>query len=119
MVRVRRGNIARKRRKKILKSTRGFRGAHSKLFRTANQQFMKSLKYSYKDRKNKKRLFRKLWIIRINAMVHRYGTKYSVFISKLKKMQCGLNRKLLSQLAIFDRLTFINCTNLTINIFCI
>jgi len=106
MVRIRRGNVAKKRRKKILKLTRGFRGAHSKLFRTANQQLMKGLKYSYRDRKNRKRLFRKLWIIRINAVVRSYGTNYSLFISHLKKMKYGLNRKMLSQIAILDRSTF-------------
>ena len=100
MVRIRRGNVARKRRKKILKLTRGFQGAHSKLFRTANQQLMKGLKYSYRDRKRRKRLFRKLWIIRINAIVRAYGTNYSRFIAHLKKLQIGLNRKMLSQMAI-------------------
>ena len=107
MVRIRRGNVAKKRRKKILKLTKGYRGAHSKLFRTANQQLMKGLKYSYRDRKNRKRLFRKLWIIRINAVVRSYGTNYSRFISHIKKMQYGLNRKVLSQMAILDRSTFI------------
>lgn len=107
MVRIRRGNVAKKRRKKILKLTKGYRGAHSKLFRTANQQLMKGLKYSYRDRKNRKRLFRKLWIIRINAVVRSYGTNYSKFISHTKKMQYGLNRKVLSQMAILDRSTFI------------
>ena len=106
MVRIRRGNVAKKRRKKILKLTKGYRGAHSKLFRTANQQLMKGLKYSYRDRKNRKRLFRKLWIIRINAVVRSYGTNYSRFISHIKKMQYGLNRKVLSQMAILDRSTF-------------
>ena len=107
MVRIRRGNVAKKRRKKILKLTRGFQGAHSKLFRTANQQLMKGLRYSYQDRKKRKRLFRKLWIIRINATVRLYGTNYSRFISHLKKEKIGLNRKMLSQIAIIDRPTFI------------
>ena len=106
MVRIRRGNVAKKRRKKVLKLTRGFRGAHSKLFRTANQQLMKGLKYSYRDRKNRKRLFRKLWIIRINAIVRSYGTNYSRFIAHIKKMQYGLNRKMLSQLANTDAVSF-------------
>jgi len=107
MVRIRRGNVAKKRRKKVLKLTKGFRGAHSKLFRTANQQLMKGLKYSYRDRKNRKRLFRKLWIIRINATIRAYGTNYSSFMGHLKKMQYGLNRKVLSQIAILDRPTFV------------
>ena len=67
MVRVKRGNVARKRRKKILQFTKGYRGAHSCLFRVANQQVMKALRYSYVGRKQKKRIFRKLWITRINA----------------------------------------------------
>jgi large subunit ribosomal protein L20 len=107
MVRIRRGNVAKKRRKKILKLTRGFQGAHSKLFRTANQQLMKGLRYSYQDRKKRKRLFRKLWIIRINAIVRSYGTNYSRFIAHVKKMQYGLNRKILSQMAILDLSTFL------------
>ena len=68
MVRIKRGNIARKRRKKVLKLAKGFKGAHSKLFRVANQQVMKALKYSYVGRKQKKRVFRRLWITRINAI---------------------------------------------------
>jgi len=107
MVRIRRGNVAKKRRKKIFKLTKGFKGSHSKLFRTANQQLMKSLRYSYRDRKQRKRLFRKLWIIRINATVRSYGTNYSQFISHLKKMQFGLNRKMLAQMAIIDLATFV------------
>ena len=107
MVRIRRGNIAKKRRKKVFKLTRGFRGAHSKLFRTANQQLMKGLRYSYRDRKRRKRVFRKLWIIRINATVRLYGTNYSRFISHLKKERIGLNRKMLSQIAIIARPTFL------------
>ena len=67
MVRVKRGNVARKRRKKILQLAKGYRGAHSRLFRIANQQVMKALRYSYIGRKQKKRFFRKLWITRINA----------------------------------------------------
>ena len=107
MVRVKRGNVARNRRKKILKFAKGFNGAHSRLFRTANQQLMKGLRYSYRDRKRRKRVFRKLWIIRINATVRLYGTNYSRFISHLKKERIGLNRKMLSQIAIIDRPTFL------------
>ena len=87
MVRVKRGNVARKRRKKILKLAKGFRGSHSKLFRTANQQVMKALVYSYKGRKQKKRLFRRLWIVRINAAVRQHQMTYSRFISLLKKIR--------------------------------
>lgn len=106
MVRVKRGNVARKRRKKILKLAKGFRGSHSKLFRTANQQVMKALVYSYKGRKQKKRLFRRLWIVRINAAVRQHQLTYSRFISLLKKNNIALNRKMLAQLAILDESTF-------------
>ena len=106
MVRVKRGNVARKRRKKILKLAKGFRGSHLKLFRTANQQVMKALVYSYKGRKQKKRLFRRLWIVRINAAVRQQQLTYSRFISLLKKNNIALNRKMLAQLAILDEATF-------------
>jgi large subunit ribosomal protein L20 len=106
MVRVKRGNVARKRRKKVLKLAKGFRGSHSKLFRTANQQVMKALVYSYKGRKQKKRLFRRLWIVRINAAVRQHQLTYSRFISLLKKNNIALNRKMLAQLAILDESTF-------------
>ncbi|CAM9092562.1 unnamed protein product [Discosporangium mesarthrocarpum] len=106
MVRVKRGNVARKRRKKILKLAKGFRGAHSSLFRIANQQVIKSLLYAYVGRKEKKRKFRQLWITRINASVRKYDTNYSRFISKLKRSKIILNRKMLSQLAILDPVSF-------------
>nr|AZL87956.1 ribosomal protein L20 [Leachiella pacifica] len=106
MIRIKRGNVACKRRKKILKLAKGFRGAHSKLFRIAKQQVLKSLKYSYIGRKNKKRDYRSLWIIRINATVRFYQKTYSQFIYSLKKKKISLNRKVLSQLAIIDKLAF-------------
>nr|YP_009326694.1 ribosomal protein L20 [Membranoptera platyphylla]AMJ16951.1 ribosomal protein L20 [Membranoptera platyphylla] len=106
MTRVKRGNVARKRRKKILKLAKGFRGSHSKLFRTAKQQVLKSLKYSYIGRKNKKRYYRRLWIMRINASVRLYGITYSQFIYFLKKINVALNRKMLAQLAIIDKKAF-------------
>ena len=101
--------------KKIMKLTKGYRGAHSKLFRTANQQYMKSLKYSYKDRKDKKRLFRKLWIMRINATVRKYGTKYNIFTSKIKQVRSGLNRKIIAQLGILDIITILRIIRLVLN----
>ena len=85
MVRVKRGNVARKRRKKILSLASGYRGAHSILFRVANQQVMKALRYSYIGRKQKKRIFRKIWISRINAASRLNGTSYSRLIHKFKK----------------------------------
>lgn len=102
MVRIKRGNIARKRRKKILRRAKGFWGTQSKCFRIANQQVLKSLRYEYVGRKNKKRKFRQLWIIRINAAVKKYDLCYSKFIYKLKQASILINRKMLSQLAILD-----------------
>nr|QBS14358.1 large subunit ribosomal protein L20 [Vacuolaria virescens] len=106
MVRVKRGNIARKRRQKILNQAKGFRGSHSTLFRTANQQVMKALRYAYIGRKEKKRQFRQLWISRINAAASSHNMKYNVFINRLKKANINLNRKILSQLALLDPIVF-------------
>ena len=106
MVRVKRGNVARKRRKKILSLASGYKGAHSILFRIANQQVMKALRYSYIGRKQKKRLFRRIWITRINAASRLNGVSYSQLIYKFKKSNIDLNRKMLSQIAIIDTSTF-------------
>lgn len=106
MTRVKRGNVARKRRKKILKITEGFRGAPSTLFRPANQQKIKALSYSYRDRNQRKREFRGIWITRINASARVYGLNYSEFIHGLKKSNMLLNRKTLSQLVIRDQEAF-------------
>lgn len=106
MTRVKRGNVARNRRKKILKMAKGFRGSHSKLFRTANQQVMKALRSSYRDRRNRKRDFRRLWIARINAASRMHGMSYSQLIGNLKKANIQLNRKMLSQMAILDPASF-------------
>ena len=107
MVRIKRGNVARKRRKKILSLANGFRGTHSKLFRVASSQVMKALKYSYIGRKQKKRQFRKLWITRLNASSRALNnTNYSTFIHKIKSSNIEINRKMLSQLAIIDPLSF-------------
>jgi large subunit ribosomal protein L20 len=102
MTRVKRGNVARKRRKKILKLAKGFRGSHSTLFRTANQQVMKALRSAYRDRKKKKRDFRRLWIARINAAARMHGMSYSKLMGNLKKANIELNRKMLAQLAVLD-----------------
>lgn len=102
MARVKRGNVARKRRKKILKLAKGFRGAHSKLFRAANQVVMKALCNAYRDRRRRKRDFRRLWIARINAAARLHGVSYSQLIGQLKQADIELNRKMLSQLAILD-----------------
>ncbi len=106
MTRVKRGNVARKRRKKILKLAKGFRGSHSTLFRTANQQVMKALRSSYRDRKNRKRDFRRLWITRINAAARLHGLSYSQLIGNLKKANIELNRKMLAQIAVLDSAAF-------------
>ena len=102
MTRVKRGNVSRKRHKKVLKMVKGFRGAGSVLFRTANQQSMKALRSSYTNRRKKKRDFRRLWIARINAAVRKYGMNYSEFFHSLKIESIKLNRKSISQLAICD-----------------
>jgi large subunit ribosomal protein L20 len=106
MVRVKRGNVARNRRNKILKIAKGFRGTHSKLFRMANQQVMKALRYAYIGRKRRKRDFRSLWIVRINASVREDGLNYSSFISNLKQSNVALNRKMLAMLAFNDLAAF-------------
>ena len=101
-MRVKRGNVARKRRNKILSLAKGFRGSSSKLFRIANQQVMKALRYAYVGRKTKKREFRSLWITRINAAARLEGTKYSNVISSLKRSNIAINRKMLAQMAVSD-----------------
>lgn len=102
MARVKRGNVARKRRNKILKLAKGFRGSHSKLFRTANQQVMKALRYAYRDRRNRKRDFRRLWITRINAAARMHDISYSQLMGQLKKANVEINRKMLAQMAVLD-----------------
>nr|QWW92378.1 ribosomal protein L20 [Ptychanthus striatus] len=104
MTRVKRGFIARKRRKKLLTLTSGFRGTHSKLFRTANQQGMKALAYSHHDTGKRKRDFRRLWIIRLNAAVRDNGISYNQLIQYLYRNNIFLNRKILAQIAILDKL---------------
>ena len=105
-MRVKRGNVLRKRHKKILKLAKGYRGAKSKLFRTANQAVMKSLVYSYIGRKQKKRDFRQLWIARINAAARMNGMSYSRFMNGLKKADITINRKMLAEIAVNDEKAF-------------
>nr|YP_010455872.1 ribosomal protein L20 [Tetraselmis marina]UUA64548.1 ribosomal protein L20 [Tetraselmis marina] len=112
MTRVKRGFVARKRRKKVLNLTEGFRGASSVLFRTAKQQSMKALRYSYRDRNQRKRQFRSLWITRINAKSRLSGFTYNEFIHHLKTKNIILNRKMLSQLAVKDQYAFSVLANL-------
>ncbi|HHX01945.1 MAG TPA: 50S ribosomal protein L20 [Firmicutes bacterium] len=106
MSRVKRGVVARRRRKKVLKLAKGYYGGKSKLFRPANEQVLKSLTYAYRDRRNKKRDFRKLWITRINAAARQNGISYSRFISGLKANGVEINRKMLADLAVNDAEAF-------------
>lgn len=102
MTRVKRGIIKRKKHKKVLKETRGYYGAKSRSYRAAKQQILKSLAYAYRDRKNNKRNFRRLWIIRINAAARLNGLSYNELINGLKKASVEINRKILSELAVND-----------------
>lgn len=106
MTRVKRGNVARKRRKEVLNLAQGFRGSSSKLFRVAQQQTMKALRYSYRDRQQRKREFCGLWISRVNAAARSYGMNYSSLRHELRKSGIILNRKVLSQVALRDKDAF-------------
>lgn len=99
MARVKRGNVARERRKKTLKATKGFRGAQSRIFTIADRAFVKAGKHAYRDRRNKKRDFRSLWIVRINAAARQLGIRYSQLMDMFKKANIDLDRKQLSDLA--------------------
>ena len=106
MPRVKGGNVARKRRKKILKLAKGYFGSKHLLYRTAHEQVMKSLSYAYRDRKQRKRNFRKLWITRINAAARLNGMSYSTFINGLSKAGVEVNRKMLADIAVYDAAGF-------------
>ncbi|HHY59531.1 MAG TPA: 50S ribosomal protein L20 [Clostridia bacterium] len=112
MPRVKRGIVARRRHKKILKLAKGYFGAKSKLFRPANEQVMKSLAYAYAHRKQRKRDFRKLWIARINAAARMNGLSYSTFIHGLKQAGVEINRKMLADLAVNDAKAFSELANI-------
>nr|YP_009033712.1 ribosomal protein L20 [Roya anglica]AHZ11095.1 ribosomal protein L20 [Roya anglica] len=111
MTRVKRGYVARRRRNRILAITAGFKRAHSRLFRPANQQAMKALVSSSRDRVRRKRDFRQLWITRMNAAVRQKGISYSKFIHQLYKNKIGLNRKMISQIAVLDNDAFVQIFN--------
>jgi len=102
MTRVKRGIIKNRRHKKVLKEARGYRGSRSRTFKSAKQQLLKSMCYSYRDRKNNKRNFRRLWIVRINAAARLNGLSYNELINGLKKASVDINRKMLSEIAISD-----------------
>ena len=106
MARIKGAVTTRRRRKKILKLAKGYWGAKSKNFRTANEAVMKSLRYAYISRRLKKRDFRRLWITRISAGAKANGLNYSRFMFGLKKLEINLNRKMLSEMAIHDKQAF-------------
>ena len=106
MPRVTKSITAKAKHKKVLSSTKGHYGARSRLFKTAKQSNIKSLQYAFRDRKNRKRAFRSLWIARINAGAREFGVSYSVFLNSLAKKEIALDRKILSDIAITDNATF-------------
>ncbi|MDM8540207.1 50S ribosomal protein L20 [Desulfococcaceae bacterium HSG9] len=111
-MRVKRGYKARRRRKKVLKLAKGYRGGRSKLFRTAAHSVDKALMYAYRDRRVRKRDFRRLWIVRINAGTRMNNLSYSKFIRGLKLANVELDRKVLAELAISDPRGFTSIVNL-------
>lgn len=102
MPRVKRGTINKKKHKKVLELAKGYRGAKSRVFRRANEQVLHSLSYSYRDRRQRRRDFRKLWIIRINAAARQNGISYSRFMNGLKTANIELDRKVLADMAVHD-----------------
>lgn len=106
MPRVKRGVTAHARHKKVLKEAKGYYGARSKVFRVAKQAVIKAGQYAYRDRRQKKRQFRALWIARINAAARMNGLSYSRMINGLKKANIEIDRKMLADLAIFDKPAF-------------
>ena len=106
MARVKRGVQAKKRHKKILKQAKGYRGARSRTYKVAKQAVMRAGQYAYRDRRQKKRVFRSLWIVRINAAARENGISYSKLISGLKKANIELDRKTLAHLAVNDKEAF-------------
>jgi large subunit ribosomal protein L20 len=106
MARVKRGTTTHARHKKVLEQSKGFRGRTSTTFRAAKQRLEKSLQYAYRDRRNKKRDFRGLWIQRINAAVREHGLTYSSFIGGLKKANIEIDRKVLAAIAFDDAAAF-------------
>lgn len=111
MPRVKGGTTSRKRHKKVLKLAKGYFGSKHRLYRTANEQVMHSMRYAYRDRKQKKREFRKLWITRINAACRMNDMSYSTFINGLNKAGIEINRKMLSEIAISSPETFTSLVN--------
>jgi large subunit ribosomal protein L20 len=106
MARVKRGVVARRRHKKVLKQAKGYYGARSRVFRVAKQAVIKAGQYAYRDRRQRKRQFRSLWITRINAASRANGLSYSRFINGLKKAEIVLDRRVLADLAVHDKEAF-------------
>lgn len=106
MARVKRGMMTHKRHKKVLEAAKGYWGGKRNLFKTANEQFMKSGNYAYRDRRNKKREFRALWIIRISAACRAEGMQYCRFIDGLNKAGITLDRKVMAEMAVSDPASF-------------
>ena len=111
MPRVKRGVTARARHKKVLALAKGFRGRRKNVWRIAKEAVMKAGQYAYRDRRNRKRTFRALWIARINAAVRSHGMTYSVFMNGLKKASIEVDRKVLADLAVFDKPAFAALAN--------
>ena len=103
MPRVKRGVTARARHKKVLAAAKGYRGRRGNVYRIAKQAVMRAGQYAYRDRRNKKRVFRSLWIARINAAVREHGITYSAFINGLGKAEIGIDRKVLADMAVLDK----------------
>ena len=106
MARVKRGVVARARHKKVMAAAKGFRGRRKNVFRVATQAVMKAGQYAYRDRRTKKRVFRSLWIARINAAARSHGVTYSAFMNGLHKANIELDRKVLADIAVHDKVAF-------------
>jgi len=106
MPRVKRGVTARARHKKVFKQTKGFRGRRKNVYRVAKEALMKAGQYAYRDRRQRKRQFRALWIARINAAVRELGMSYSTFMAGLKRANIDIDRKVLADLAVSDKAAF-------------
>jgi len=111
MPRVKRGVTARARHKKVIVAAKGFRGRRNNVYRIAKQAVMRAGQYAYRDRRNKKRVFRALWIARINAAARSHGVTYSVFMNGLKKAAIELDRKVLADMAVTDKAAFAAIVN--------
>ena len=106
MPRIKRGVVARAAHKKVLRKAKGFRGRRGNVFRVANEAVMRAGQYAYRDRRNRKRDFRTLWIARINAAAREHGMTYSVFMNGLRKAAVAVDRKMLADIAVLDKAAF-------------